>query len=461
MSYPKEFVTHCVMTSEAGANPLGHALLILSTQDSETAPIRVINAFGFYSQPSTTTNPLIKGLKQLLGFNINLQDGHGILKQEHMRELDGNGLTGISFEVTNTQFENVRRLCHKKMLLETIAIEEATQYLEAQGKEANADTVYHAELKRAESKQRPPRLAPFHIAMSINSHGLDSSASHACKNYALNVLLEANIIDKETLDAIAGGPSAHAFPRFGGLSLAPLRLVSTGDPEPDISRRTQKVHFNRVWNKNKLYWATSPYAYNSESPQTELASTNDQYLIIADIITRVRAVEMKLLHKIYELENPKNNTGNNKYLLERLKEQQARVQALYEYCKMSPENQRPHCLNHAEATINAASMLLSPEKINYPFILRAYESIAIRNALLGLLSLLVATVFISNPVGAIVATTSALFTGHQLYSFFKEESHYAKMHTDYNHFLRDKYQSITVNELAPEKEDHRLSRQRV
>ncbi len=49
MSFPKHYVTYCVMNTEAGANPFGHASLIFSRQETETSPIEVLNGVGFYS----------------------------------------------------------------------------------------------------------------------------------------------------------------------------------------------------------------------------------------------------------------------------------------------------------------------------------------------------------------------------------------------------------------------------
>ena len=432
MSYPKFTVSYCVMGTDAGANPLGHAFIMLSEQKSENEPIRVHDAIGFYSQKSTTINPLIKGLKALLGFKIDLQDGHGVLKQEHMRELDGNGLQGTHFNVTSDQFDRLQALYTEKMASEKMAIEELNRYLDDQGMPANGHTRYITEKSWAERDNRPARLSPFHIDLRINQNGLDSRTSHACKNYALNLLLESNIIDEPMRHRLLGGPTAYAFPRFGTPSLTPIRLVSTGDRIKETSPRSGKSHHNRTWeNHNPLFWVTSP-----EIPKTELSATTNHDQLIKNTLNRIRKIDILLYKKLDEL---KANSDQKSEQYNQLEVQRKKVQSLYEDFSISSRNQQPNHLKttllHAEKTLNIATIALTPER-NNSFMLRAYESVLARNALLGLLGLLVSIAFIGIPISALTIAASLSFTGHQLYGFFKEETRHANMRADYNAFFR-------------------------
>ena len=288
MSYPKYYATYCVMDGEAGANPFWHACLLLSTQESEKSPVQVIDSVGFYSQPSTTTNPFIKAYKYVLGFRVDLQDSHGILKQEYMRDLDGNGLHGVSFSATKEQFEQLKSLCTEKIKDEQKAIAELNLLLHNEGVWANGYTRFIKEKSLAELQERAPRLKPFHITMTLNSNGFDSSDSYACKNYALDLLLETNIINEATKTDVLGHITTRAFPRFCGVELTPMRLVSTGEPEKEISKRTGRVFYNRKWGeKNKLLWAT-PVQENQPITRNELRATEDRHQIIKNMLTRIR-----------------------------------------------------------------------------------------------------------------------------------------------------------------------------
>ena len=453
MSFPAFYVTYAVMDGDAGASPFWHACLILSEQASATAPIRVVDSVGFYSQPSSTTNPLVGGIKHMLGFDVDLQDGHGILKQEKMRDLDGNGLHGKSFAVTQEQFTQLTTLYKENMRLEQQAIEELNVLLLARGEAANGYTRYIEELALAARDGRPSRLKPFHITMDLNSNGFDSRASHACKNYALTLLLETNIINETMRDTITGGTASHAFPRFSNL-LTPLRLVSTGEPTQCHSKTTGKTFYNREWDtENKLFWATTPQIKTSEPSKPEIQTTQNQCEFIKNMLTRVCEIEIMLREKINELED----ITTNRHRRWQLKIQLTRVQQLYETFSIANENQRPHYLAakllHAETTLNVAIMTLTPNRVNYPFLLRAYDSIAVGNAMLCLLGLLIAATFLSGPVGIIWMSIAALSTGQQLYGFFKEETQFAKMRADYTAFQGESHNTKTEDEYPDLRED--------
>lgn len=110
------FVTYCAMDTETGNSPFWHAALLLSKQESETSPIIVDDAVGYYSQPSSTKNYFVRGLKWLLGLSMDLQNTHGVLLKEQIRYIDGNGLHGVTFEVTVDKFNHLKALYAEKIL---------------------------------------------------------------------------------------------------------------------------------------------------------------------------------------------------------------------------------------------------------------------------------------------------------------------------------------------------------
>ena len=525
VGYPKYFVFYCAMDPEARANPLGHASLLLLKQEFEKAPIRVIDAKGFYSQPSTTTNLLYRALKYILGFNIDLQDIHGVLKQEAMHDLDGNGLNGINFEVTKEKFERLIALITQKKELEEKAIEETNTYINRQNqcdlvsvsilpnkdnlddlqinsdaayvqlkyesvnrlfyirkstkecveitltlktlkrfdsqmqastqaktlteadlkniksitghahqvKAINAHTRYTLETSWATAENRPSRLPPFHISIVPTRKGIDSSASHGCKNYALNLLMETEIIDAETRDQIIGTATNHAFPLFTITPLTPFRLVSTGEPEKNVSARSGAVHYNRKWGgANEIFLATPLPPQSVAGHTTDLEPTHKLYQPVKSILTRTQEIEFKIREKLSKLDSPENRQE-----LKQFKEQLQEVQKIYkEFSDIytnQPSQGLPDKLLRAEETLRVASLYLARDKMNYPFMLRAFESLVKPHLLLSLLCVIIAIVFLSNnPLGTtLLAGPTGYNTGLQIYRFFKAEQTLSKMRSDY------------------------------
>ncbi|RUR10671.1 hypothetical protein [Legionella sp. km772] len=429
MSFPKFFVTYSVMDMDAGANPFGHSFLIFSKQDAEDSPIEVIDSIGFYSQPSTTTDPIIKTLKGILGFNIDLQDGHGILVKETMRSLNGNGLRGISFQLSEKQFLSLQTNYQESMKKEQEAITELNAELTARGVPANGYTRYLAEKEKAQLEQRKPRLRPFHVTMQMTMQGFDSSASYTCKDRALDFLYDEGIINEALRKQIIAGKAGHAFPRFHDLALPPLRLISTGEPEEHRSKRGHLFH-NPVWQKNQLFWATLILK------QDKNADAEEDYYDLKFILNRIAQME-NALYQI--LDKPSGFAPNE---LHQLRIQLKRVHNLAFLFNKAHLNQGKKLQEHlatAEKVLNVAALAMEPERINSTFFMRAYTSIAMQSALLGLLAILLSStlLFIAPPVGITLCTLSTLETVRSLHRFYQEETKFTKTKKDYNESLDD------------------------
>lgn len=430
MSFPKYFATYCVMDGDTGANPFWHASILLSKQESQSTPVVVQDAYGFYSLDSTTTNPLIKTLKSLLGIKFDLQEGHGVLKQEKMRYLDAPGLHGISFETTQEHYLTLCALAKAKIETEKNAMAELDANLKANGLPANGYTRLIEEKRVAEIEGRRPRLAPFHVTMNLTSHGFDSSNSHSCKNYALNLLLESGVIDETLRDKIIGNKSTFAFPRFSSLPLPYLRLVSTGEPQAQLSEKTKAIYYKREWATNTLMWAMAPLSYQLLEQNAALAEEqNSKYYQISEVLTRIRSLENQLLKKLVKLK-PEAPAVD-------LREQLNRVQNLYpQYAYRENDQTRlPEKISSTEKVLNIATISLNPEQINYSFMFRALSSTNFYLGLSGLLAVALGISFMLNPIGsAAVATTAGLYSANRLFGFFKEESQFRKMRADYIEF---------------------------
>lgn len=446
----KYFVTYCVMDGDTGSNIFWHACLILSQQEALNEPVSVIDSVGFYSDLSTTTNPIVKGLKNLFGCKFNLQDCHGFLKQEEMRYLDSNGLHGISFETTKDNMDALIALYKENMALEQAAICELDHELIEQGEPANSFTRYVREKAKATLEERSSRLQPFHLTLSINRQGFDSTASNTCKTYALQLLLQTRIIDQSIHENLLGGAGKYALPRYSGVPIIPLRLISTGEPEIHESRKTKAIFYNRTWGKNSLFWASSLHIYEPTSTDTSLKIKLEQHQAIKDMLTRIQKTEVCLRHKIRALENQPEELDYQTSL----KEQLQRVLTLYDLFKTSYENQWPHVLAEkllrADRVLNIAQISLKPDMINHSFMIRAFGSLSGMSGVVSVLILIMLCLCFDAPIDSLVIAGLGIFAGHHMVKFAKEEAVYAKMHDDYSTYIQNKRPNETVTALEAE-----------
>lgn len=404
MNYPTYFATYAVMSMEAGSNPFWHAILLTSEQPTANSPIKVTDAFGFYSKsPSTTTNPFLKTLKNTLGFSFDLQYGNGQIKQERMRYLEGLGLYGISFNIDNTKYNS---------------------------------------LQTAYTNEKIANKNKFHVTMKWTKTGFNTQDSYTCKTFALKLLLNTNIIDDDQYKKILGGQFQYAFPLYCGIKLPQIPLVSTGEPEAHPSKRTKKIHYSRSWeNKNSLFWAMTPPKYGENIAPSVL----EQNLQITTILNRARKLETLLLNKISSMQNIQNTEASLVDLNTQLKQ----IRAIFE--KFSLNNLQPQDLAEAQSTLNVASMTLTPKQLNYSFLFRAYKNTSLRYALLGLMTILISSIIPIGTVGIISTLGFTLFTGYQLFQFYKTEQANALMRADYKKFYRiehDKNALIPINTLS-------------
>jgi hypothetical protein len=418
------------MDTEAGANPFWHALIIFSTQETDKGPVKVEDSIGFYSQASTTTNFFVKNLKKLLGFAINLQDGHGVLKQELMHTMNVDGLHGISFEVDKSKFETVKKSYADSMRKEQEAIAELDKELTEKGIPPNGDTRYSAEIEKAAKEKRKPRLKPFHFTVAPSFNGIDSSNSYTCKNRALELLSEHEVISEPLKEQIMCSRAKHTFPRFSWLFLPPIRLISTGKPIKYVTKKTKKTYYNHQWEKpgkpgNSLFWVTPVRTLKGSETTKDIPLEP-----IKHTLKRIKAVDTLLRRKIEASSGDKQQT----LLLER---QLTQVSHLNELFSNAHENQIPELLDKrlklAEHTLDVAALSLAPERLNYSFIMRLYESASGHDALASTLALLIsaAILLLAPPVGVALLIVSTASTALQLHGFYKEEKNFAKTKNDY------------------------------
>ena len=435
MSFPKHYVTYCVMNTEAGANPFGHASLIFSRQETETSPIEVLNGVGFYSQPSSTTNPLVSGIKKLISLNVDLQDGHGVLEQEVMRYLDGDGLSGLSFEISEQQFEALKNSYQQMMKTEKEVIEELNEELTRQGIKPNGHTRYVAEKAKAATEGRMPRLKPFHITMKLTMNGFDSCDSYTCKDYALELLTQHKIMPTEIRDQLISNRATTAFPVFSELYLPPIRLISTGTPgEVITSKTTGQVFHNRVWEKNSLFWATPIH-----TPEEKVSSEDTNYFPLKNVLTRIRDKEEELRQKIIKIESKPDNDPEQ---LKKFRIQLQRVENLVFLFNNNGENQVPELFQErlalADNILDTATKLLNEDETNYSFLFHTIHGISLYDSLLALLTISISTAIslLVTPLAFGLVAINTLYTAHQFFSLYDKEKN--------NAAINDKVQQYSI-----------------
>ena len=278
---------------------LFHALTNITIKESR---MRVTDAYGFYSQPSTTKNPFLRWIKRLLSINIDLQHTHGVFKHEEIRDLDVNGLYGVSFSLSKQQYLALKNTCEQKVTTQKAAIEALKEH-------------YPTGAERA--KQHHPALSPFHIRMALTRHGITTTGSSTCKTYALELLEKEGLLTIEQKQQFLGNNAQFAFPRFGKQPLAPMRLVSIGEVIPYQTRR-KKILYNREWggNDTKLYWATPPFMINASNAAKNAITS--LYRRIIKPLTRIRRAEMALHRVATEIAAPIRPEMNQNHLYKRL-----------------------------------------------------------------------------------------------------------------------------------------------
>ncbi len=206
------------MDSSSGANPLGHSTILCFEQSASDQPPKLIDAYGSYSQASSTTNLLIKSIKSLLGIQYDLQGTHSVLKKENMWTLNQGGINALHFDVSEQQFKTFRQDLETQIQIQTNVIQELNKELQKEGLEINGANRYELEMKKNPDS---PRLKPFHI-----SRNLDSKDSFICKSFALALLHSHQIINDETKQQLLGSGFASAFPIKSNLKLSPVYLTS-------------------------------------------------------------------------------------------------------------------------------------------------------------------------------------------------------------------------------------------
>jgi hypothetical protein len=283
MSYPKFIISYAVMDSSSGANPLGHSTILCFEQSRDDVAPKLIDAYGSYSQASSTTNLLIKSIKSLLGIKYDLQGTHSVLKKENIWTLNQGGINALHFEVTEETFSKFREDLEQQIKTQTNVIQELNRELESKGLELNGANRYKLEMKK---NPHYPRLKPFHI-----SSNFDAKDSFICKSFALELLHSHEIINDQTKQQLLGSRFASAFPINTNVKLSPVYLASTNGS--CLQTVKNKNIYSYDWEQSDF---RAVFPLNNELSNELSLESYGGYLI--DQLNELSAIEQKLQQKI-------------------------------------------------------------------------------------------------------------------------------------------------------------------
>lgn len=261
-------VTFSTMDQDVGANPFWHTFLFLSRFDEKTNKHEVVENWGFYGNPPSSKNKVARTLKASLGLETDFYGNHGTLKHEKLHYLDaGCGLHGVTFELSEEQFNELSRRCNDFETGQKAAISEALEDPQLKGKvkpkqkgekdrnypeENYAKQIYDIELKKAREEKREPRLAEFALLGSF------TRSAHTCKGQVLDLL--DGIITPKQINRLRGGH--HAVSRFSGTTET-IHLHSCGE----LAKFKGELR-SRNAASSKLYWTLPPQEIETNSAKT-------------------------------------------------------------------------------------------------------------------------------------------------------------------------------------------------
>ncbi|KTC98439.1 hypothetical protein [Legionella erythra] len=273
----KYLVTYCAFDTET-SNPLWHSAFILSQWDESEgnhAPIEVVATYGFYGVPTTTRNTWAAKIKLLIGFDVDMNGNHGMLRPEETRFMDfGSGMHGVSFELTMDQFHTLHTKCKKMMQDQEDTIRETAQFFKLKPADKKriypyeqwSALIYETEKIRASNEGREPRLKPFEINPSLTWSGPSLSQSHTCKSQVIRLL--EGILSPKQIARLTENGKHPTVPRYSG-PMEPLALYSEGPLKTHVKSDGTAVHFRDGANPQvTLRWTLPPQEIEAISEDT-------------------------------------------------------------------------------------------------------------------------------------------------------------------------------------------------
>lgn len=295
----KYFVTFCTMDPEIGANPMWHSCLLLSKENETLKKLEVVDNWGFYGLPTTgEQDGLIRKLKLQIGLDVDFTGNHGMLRHEETRFLDaGHGLHGVTFELTQEQFELLQKKCTTMDSEQQSAIKEVVDSLKLERKDPKKTriypyeqyslVIYELERKKALEEKRESRLKPFDFQLSFDLSGLNLKKSHTCKSQGLTLL--NGILSQEQIARLTEHGQHPTIPRYSG-NTEKLFLHSTGPLLQHEKSNGDVVYYRDAKDPDvKLYWTLPPQEIEVLSEET-----SKNFLVDEEYCDEVKVVISRL-----------------------------------------------------------------------------------------------------------------------------------------------------------------------
>lgn len=284
------------------ANPFHHAFFVVSKISDIDQKIEVKNAWGFYPVGISNPGSYWSKFKKSLGFNFDLQGNYGILKVEEMRYLDlGYALHGISFEIDDDQYRNLKKLCREIIDNQEIAVNEAKQNLQYLGREPGLHEIFEEEKRHAQASGGKSRLRPFEMRVSMCSSGWSLAESYNCKTMAIELMIAIGV-PRECLASLTPDHALSVMPRYSG-ELEDIYFHSTGSLNTFQSERTGAITLFKKWGESKLYWSLPPQCITRvgkndavEYDDHEYALPSDWAKAIKQSLSRLQQIENVVIH---------------------------------------------------------------------------------------------------------------------------------------------------------------------
>lgn len=309
-------VTLCLMDQEVGANAFWHTCILLSRYDEHTKKHEVVDNYGYYGLPSTMSWPSIRALKVQAGLDVDITGNHGMLRHEEIRYLDaGKGLHGVTFELTEEQFNTLLTRCRQMAQEQSDAIHEIATFFKLtplpEGKyriypyEQYSGLIFSTEIEKAKIEGRLSRLKPFDL--------MPTPGSNTCKAQAIDLL--DGILTQEQIERITS--INKAVSRFSG-KVERIFLHSSGPLQEWTKRNGEKVYYRKAMEGVKLYWTIPPQEIETQQGETRNLFEMDPERIdsIKAIIRKLQTLEWFFTNAVVEEKYQNNRHELVKYIRE-------------------------------------------------------------------------------------------------------------------------------------------------
>lgn len=267
------------MDATLDSGPNWHACLLLSKLDEVSKKLEVTDTWGYYGMPATESpGDMTRKIKKNLSLDVSFLGNHGKFRHEDTRYLDrGHGLHGHTYELNQTQYEQLAAHLKKLESDENAAIEEAATHFQLKPQsefriypyEAWSKQIFQFEKKQAENENKEPRLRAFEIrpGLRYSWSPVHFHKAKTCKSRAVEAL--SVVLTPEQLRELT--EQSPTIPRRSGKK-EDILLHSEGDLQKHKKKSGEITHYRPKLGEQgiRVFWSVPPQlidALSTESAQ--------------------------------------------------------------------------------------------------------------------------------------------------------------------------------------------------